>query len=154
MTIVNKTFIRNRPLPSTKNPHFQNEAKSTTFLLKTSRFFLLLLEWKTFPYQRRTTQPRFETQKWPSYCLYELVTSHRELKSNTTWIRFLSKFIERNIQSKFTENEVKRSPFKFKKERENLSSCVLFKIHSSFEHFTSRGQFTRHEFPAPFVGLN
>ena len=40
MTIVTKTFIRNRPLPSTKDPHFQNEAKSTTFPLKTSFFFI------------------------------------------------------------------------------------------------------------------
>ena len=44
MTIVNKTFIRNRPLPSTKNPHFQNEAKSTTVLLKTSRFFIIRMK--------------------------------------------------------------------------------------------------------------
>ena len=27
---------RNRPLPSSKNPHFQNEAKCTTFLVKMS----------------------------------------------------------------------------------------------------------------------
>ena len=27
---------RNRPLPSYKNPHFQNEAKCTTFLVKMS----------------------------------------------------------------------------------------------------------------------
>ena len=26
----------NRPLPSSKNPHFQNEAKCTTFLVKVS----------------------------------------------------------------------------------------------------------------------
>ena len=29
----------NRPLPSSKNPHFQNEATCTTFLVKMSFFF-------------------------------------------------------------------------------------------------------------------
>ena len=38
-----------RPLPSSKNPHFQNEAKCTTFHVK---WVLFALEWKTFPYQR------------------------------------------------------------------------------------------------------
>ena len=28
--------LDNRPLPSSKNPHFQNEAKCTTFLVKMS----------------------------------------------------------------------------------------------------------------------
>ena len=60
---------------------FKMRPRAQPFFWKRVVFLLLLLEWKTFPYQRRTTQPRFETQKWPSYCLYELVTSHRELKS-------------------------------------------------------------------------
>ena len=86
MTIVTKTFIRNRPLPSTKDPHFPNEAKSTTFPLKTSFF---LLEWKTIYISKAEHLTSFwfrpeETQKWPSYCLYEPVTSNRELK-NIDW---------------------------------------------------------------------
>ena len=76
MTVVNKTFIRNRPLPSTKNSHFQNEAKSTTFLLKTSVFIIRM-------------KNHFHIKggalnlvlKWPRYCLFELVTSNRELQS-------------------------------------------------------------------------
>ena len=50
----------NRPLPSSKNPHFQNEATCTTFLVKMS-FFLDENE-KWFPYQRLSTYPRFETE--------------------------------------------------------------------------------------------
>ena len=37
LLFVPKTTQRgffNRPLPSSKNPHFQNEAKCTTFLVK------------------------------------------------------------------------------------------------------------------------
>ena len=29
-------FTKNRPVPSSKNPHFQNEARCTTFLVKIS----------------------------------------------------------------------------------------------------------------------
>ena len=35
--------MRNRPLPSSKNPHFQNEAKCTTFLEK-MRFFCMRMK--------------------------------------------------------------------------------------------------------------
>ena len=33
---VGQLVLANRPLPSSKNPHFQNEAKCTTFLVKMS----------------------------------------------------------------------------------------------------------------------
>jgi len=41
--------VANRPLPSSKNPHFQNEAKRTTF-----EFYLHENE-ESFPYQRLST---------------------------------------------------------------------------------------------------
>ena len=45
---------RNRPPPSSKNPHFQNEARCTTFLVKENE--------KWFPYQRLSSYPSFETE--------------------------------------------------------------------------------------------
>ena len=42
-----KTNKRNRPLPSSKNSHFQNEARCTTLLVKMS-FIIVVLEWKMF----------------------------------------------------------------------------------------------------------
>ena len=61
----------NRPLPSSKNPHFQNEARCTTFFVKMSFICMRMKKW--FPYQRLNTYPRFETEargtrKWPN-CL-------------------------------------------------------------------------------------
>ena len=43
----------NRPLPSSKNPHFENEAKCTTFPVKRSCY--LHEDEKSFPYQRLST---------------------------------------------------------------------------------------------------
>ena len=42
-----------------KNPHFQNEANCPTFLVKMS---FLCLRKKSFPYQRLSTYPRFDTE--------------------------------------------------------------------------------------------
>ena len=57
----------NRPLPSSKNPHFQNEAKCTTFLVKMS----FIWNEKSFPYQRLSTYPRFDTEtRWNSEMAY------------------------------------------------------------------------------------
>ena len=50
----------NRPLPSSKNPHFLNEARCTTFLVKMS--FIWMRMKKPFPYRRLSTYPRFETE--------------------------------------------------------------------------------------------
>ena len=47
----------NRTLPSSWNPHFQNEAKYTTFLVK-NEFHLYEIE-KSFSYLRVSTKPRF-----------------------------------------------------------------------------------------------
>ena len=44
-------LLANRPLPSSKNPHFQNEAKCTTFLVEMS-----------FVCMRLSTSPRFDTE--------------------------------------------------------------------------------------------
>ena len=44
LEVVAGIFKTNRPLPSSKNPHFQNEAKCTTFLVKMS--FICTWEWK------------------------------------------------------------------------------------------------------------
>ena len=56
----------NRPLLSSKDPHFQNEAKCTTFLVKMSFIHMRLVtakenefylheNKKSFPHQRRST---------------------------------------------------------------------------------------------------
>ena len=50
--------LRNRPLPSSEDPHFQNEARCTTSLVKMS--FICMRNEKWFPYQRLSTYPRFE----------------------------------------------------------------------------------------------
>ena len=51
---------QNRPLLSFKNPHFQNEAKCTIFLVKMS--FICMRTKKSFSYQRLSTYSRFETE--------------------------------------------------------------------------------------------
>ena len=50
--------IANRPLPSSKNPHFQNEAKCTNE-------FCLHENEKSFAYQRRFGTDAQGTRKWP-----------------------------------------------------------------------------------------
>ena len=52
-------FRRNRPLLSSKNPRFQNEARWTTFLLKMS---FIAWEWKMITISKASTYPRFETE--------------------------------------------------------------------------------------------
>ena len=52
-------FRRNRPLLSSKNPRFQNEARCTTFLLKMS---FIAWEWKMITISKASTYPRFETE--------------------------------------------------------------------------------------------
>ena len=62
----------NRPLPSPKNPHFQNEARCTTFLVK---WILFAWEWKN-DFHIKGWAPTFvlkqrpgKTRKWP-ICLF------------------------------------------------------------------------------------
>ena len=60
-------FRRNRPLLSSKNLRFQNEARWTTFLLEMS---FIAWEWKMITISKASTYPRFETEargtrKWP-----------------------------------------------------------------------------------------
>ena len=50
-SILFSFFSDDRPLPRSKTPHFQNEAKRTTFLVKTS----LHENEKSFPYHRLST---------------------------------------------------------------------------------------------------
>ena len=50
----------NRSLPSSQNPHFQNEARCISFLVKMS--FICMGIKKIFPYQRLSSFPRFETE--------------------------------------------------------------------------------------------
>ena len=57
---VVRALARYRPLPTSKNPHFQNEARCTTFLVKMS-FICMRME-NDFPYQWLSTYPRFETE--------------------------------------------------------------------------------------------
>ena len=54
----------NRPLPSSKNPHFQNEARCTTFPVKMS--FLCNMRMKNDFHIKgcMSTYPRFETEAW------------------------------------------------------------------------------------------
>ena len=52
---------QNRPLPSSKNAHFQNKAKCTTFVVKMS--FILHENEKLFPYQRLSTLDPFDSNR-------------------------------------------------------------------------------------------
>ena len=52
---------RNRPPPSSKNPHFQNEARCTTFLVKMSFIWRSLNENEN-DFHRLSSYPRFETK--------------------------------------------------------------------------------------------
>ena len=56
--------IGNRPLQSSKNPHFQNETKCSAFLVKMSFICVRMknpLE-KSFPDKRLSIEPRFDTE--------------------------------------------------------------------------------------------
>ena len=87
-----RALARNRPLPTSKNPHFQNEARCTTFLVKMS-FICMRME-NDFPYQRLSTYPRFETEARvprvpssstvPPCPLASFVHGSPEIKSSTT----------------------------------------------------------------------
>ena len=49
-----------RPLPSSKNPHFQDEARCTTFLVKMS--FICMRKKNDFHIKGPSTYSRFETE--------------------------------------------------------------------------------------------
>ena len=51
-------FSGNRPLPSSKNPHFQNEARCTTFPVKMS-FIWFAWEWKMISISKAELLPSF-----------------------------------------------------------------------------------------------
>ena len=80
--------VWNRPLPSSKNPHFQNGARCTTFFSE-NEFYLRGNE-KWFPYQRLNTYPRFETEaRGNSEIAYKrFIHRHRVNRSvatNSSW---------------------------------------------------------------------
>ena len=60
--------VANRPLPSSKNPHFQDEARCTTFLVKMS----FAWEWKMIFLSKAEQLPSFwdrgpgDLGKWPN----------------------------------------------------------------------------------------
>ena len=54
---LRRVSIGKRPLPSSKNPHFQNEARCTTYLVKMS---FLCMRMKTDFHIKG--YPRFETE--------------------------------------------------------------------------------------------
>ena len=53
VTAAKVVYQDNTPIPSSKNPHFQNEAKSTTFFSENE--FYLHQNVKSFSYQRLST---------------------------------------------------------------------------------------------------
>ena len=55
-----KKYTGNRPLSSSRNPHFQNEARCTTFLVK--MIFICMRMKNDFRAQRLSIYPRFETE--------------------------------------------------------------------------------------------
>ena len=64
----------NGPLPSSKNPHFQNEAKCTTFLVKTSFICMRMknhfaIHIKGWALNLILIQRPGETRKWPVACI-------------------------------------------------------------------------------------
>ena len=63
----------NRPLPSSKKPHFQNEARCTTFLVKMSFIFMRMKN----DFRTKGRAPTLVlkqrpggTQKWPFLFIY------------------------------------------------------------------------------------
>ena len=65
---IDKRSLWNRPLPSSKNPHFQNEARCTTFLVKMS--FICMRMKNDFLIKSWTPtlvlkQKPWGTRKWP-----------------------------------------------------------------------------------------
>ena len=84
LVAVVKRYGIDHPLPSSKNPHFQNEARCTTFFSE-NEFYLRGNE-KWFPYQRLNTCPRFETEaRGNSEIAYErFIPRHRVNRSVAT----------------------------------------------------------------------
>ena len=78
--------LANRPLLSSKNPHFQNEAKCTTFLVKMS--FICMIMKNHFHIKGRALnlvlieRPR-GTQKWPLILPRPLLQSQKSLRKLT-----------------------------------------------------------------------
>ena len=83
-------FSWNRPLPSSKNPHFQNEARCTTFPVKRNEFYLHENE-KLFPYQRQSACPCFETEARGNS---EMVYYAAQLTSFLTYLRILPNLVD------------------------------------------------------------
>ena len=83
-------FSWNRPLPSSKNPHFQNEARCRTFPVKRNEFYLHENE-KLFPYQRQSACPCFETEARGNS---EMVYYAAQLTSFLTYLRILPNLVD------------------------------------------------------------
>ena len=71
----------NRPLPSSKNPHFQNEARCTTFLMKMSLF---AWEWKMISISKAEQLPSF-WNRGPGELGNGLLEKHK----NNHWLKTL-----------------------------------------------------------------
>ena len=84
-------FSGNRPLPSSKNPHFQNEARCRTFPVKRNEFYLHENE-KLFPYQRQSAYPCFETEARGNS---EMAYYAAQLTSFLTYLRILPNLVDR-----------------------------------------------------------
>ena len=78
--ILDQTNVVNRPPPSSKNPHFQNEAKCKTFLLITSfiircNFFFLFIG--------------RELTSWPANKWLRIMFCSCALSSNFVWLQII-----------------------------------------------------------------
>ena len=78
--ILDQKNVVNRPPPSSKNPHFQNEAYCKTFLLIMSfiircKFFLLFISW--------------ELTSWPANNCLQIMFCSCALSSNFVWLQII-----------------------------------------------------------------
>ena len=79
-------FSFNRPLPSSKNPHFQNVAKCTTFLVKKSFICMRMknhFHIKSCALNLVLIQRPWGTQKWPIVLPRPLLQSQKSLRKLT-----------------------------------------------------------------------
>ena len=110
-TIIRSVTVFNRPLPSSKNPHFQNEARCTTFLVKMSFICMRM-------------KNHFHIKGWaPTLVLKQRLGGTR--KWPIVWLEVIT------VKPRFTNARLTRTPCNYRQFSLSLLKTFTFSLNST-----------------------